>query len=47
LKNFFSQGVCGEPIPVNSEKEIFDILGMEYKLPKDRDLAPDWKPAMS
>ena len=31
-------GVKGEPIPVESEKDIFEILGMEYKEPKDRDL---------
>jgi len=26
-----SNGVCGDPILVESEKDIFDILGMQYK----------------
>jgi len=31
-------GVIGGPLPVNSENDIFDYLGMKYKEPKDRNL---------
>ena len=31
-------GVPGEPIPVSSEEEIFEIIGMEYKQPHERNL---------
>lgn len=33
-----STGVPGEPIPVSSEQEIFEIIGMEYKEPSERNL---------
>ncbi|CAH3155604.1 unnamed protein product [Porites lobata] len=33
-----STGVPGEPIPVSSEEEIFEIIGMEYKQPHERNL---------
>lgn len=44
---YLMQGVCGDPILLESERDIFDFLGMEYKDPPDRDLAPTWKPTMS
>jgi len=25
-----------KPLPINSEKDIFDKLGLEYLIPKDR-----------
>lgn len=31
-------GVPGEPIPVSSEQEIFEIIGMDYKEPSERNL---------
>lgn len=31
-----STGVAGEPIPVESEKEIFDLIGMQYLPPEKR-----------
>ena len=31
-------GVPGEPIPVSSEQEIFEIIGMDYKEPTERNL---------
>lgn len=33
-----STGVPGEPIPVSSEEEIFEIIGMDYKEPSERNL---------
>lgn len=33
-----STGVPGEPIPVSSEGEIFEIIGMDYKQPHERNL---------
>ncbi|KAJ7383071.1 hypothetical protein OS493_030958 [Desmophyllum pertusum] len=33
-----STGVPGEPIPVSSEEEIFEMIGMDYKEPSDRNL---------
>lgn len=33
-----STGVPGEPIPVSSEEEIFEIIGMKYKQPHERNL---------
>lgn len=33
-----STGVPGEPIPVSSEQEIFEIIGMDYKEPTERNL---------
>lgn len=33
-----STGVPGEPLPVTSEKDIFDIIGMEYKKPSERSM---------
>ena len=29
-------GVPGEPLPVSSEKDVFDIIGMDYKTPEER-----------
>ena len=31
-------GVPGEPIPVSSEQDIFEIIGMDYKEPTERNL---------
>lgn len=31
-----STGVPGEPLPVTSERDIFDYIGMAYKEPTDR-----------
>ena len=31
-------GVPGEPIPVSSEEDIFDIIEMAYKNPEERNL---------
>ena len=28
----------GEPIPVKTERDIFDALGLEYKTPEERSL---------
>ncbi|XP_020628500.1 DNA polymerase beta-like [Orbicella faveolata] len=33
-----STGVPGELIPVSSEREIFEIIGMDYKEPSERNL---------
>lgn len=33
-----STGVPGEPIPVSSEQDIFEIIGMDYKEPTERNL---------
>lgn len=33
-----STGVPGEPIPVTSEEEIFELIGMDYKQPHERNL---------
>jgi DNA polymerase/3'-5' exonuclease PolX len=40
-------GRCGEPVLVKSEEEIYKLLGMKYREPVDRDLAPNWKPVMN
>ena len=29
-------GVAGEPLPVDSEKDIFDYIQWKYREPKDR-----------
>lgn len=29
-------GTPGEPLPVTSEEDIFDILGVDYKKPSER-----------
>ena len=31
-------GVPGEPIPVSSEQDVFEIIGMDYKEPTERNL---------
>ncbi|KAF2362120.1 DNA polymerase beta thumb domain [Trinorchestia longiramus] len=31
-------GVPGEPLPVSSERDIFDYIGMEYKEPSERNM---------
>ncbi|EDO36295.1 predicted protein [Nematostella vectensis] len=33
-----STGVPGEPLPVSSEQDVFDIIGMEYKPPEQRNM---------
>lgn len=33
-----STGVPGEPLPVSSEKDVFDVIGMEYKKPSERSM---------
>ncbi|XP_064608972.1 DNA polymerase beta-like [Liolophura sinensis] len=33
-----STGIPGEPLPVSSEEDIFDYVGMKFKKPKDRNL---------
>lgn len=33
-----STGVPGEPIPVSSEQDVFEIIGMDYKEPTERNL---------
>jgi DNA polymerase/3'-5' exonuclease PolX len=34
----FTEDLLGEPIPVKTEEDIFRILGLEYKLPEERDI---------
>lgn len=36
LRPVGSTGVPGEPLPITSEEDIFDYLGMEFKKPSDR-----------
>ena len=31
-------GEVGQPLAVNSEQDIFELIGMEYKKPEDRSL---------
>jgi DNA polymerase beta len=33
-----STGVAGEPIPVSSEKAVFDVIGLNYKTPEERNI---------
>ncbi|XP_028400199.1 DNA polymerase beta-like [Dendronephthya gigantea] len=33
-----STGYAGEPLPVSSERDVFDIIDMEYRPPNERDL---------
>jgi DNA polymerase beta len=33
---FLLVGVAGEPLPVDSEKDIFDYIQWKYREPKDR-----------
>lgn len=33
-----STGIPGEPLPVSSEEDIFDYIGMKYKAPSERNL---------
>lgn len=35
---FYDAGVPGEPIPVSSEKDVFDVIGMKYVTPEERSL---------
>ena len=34
----FYAGAAGEPLPVCSERDVFDIIDMEYRPPNERDL---------
>lgn len=34
----FFTGTAGEALPVNSERDVFEILEMEYRPPTERDL---------
>ncbi|RUS90114.1 hypothetical protein EGW08_002156 [Elysia chlorotica] len=36
LRPMGSTGMPGEPLPISSEEDIFDYLGMDFKEPKDR-----------
>jgi DNA polymerase beta len=39
MNNFgYVIGVPGEPLPVSSEKDVFDIIGLEYKSPEERNI---------
>ncbi|XP_060075333.1 DNA polymerase beta-like [Ylistrum balloti] len=38
LRPLGSTGTPGEPLPVSSEEDIFDYLGMEFKNPEERNL---------
>jgi len=31
-------GVLGEPLPVTSEQDVFDYIGMDYKEPHERNM---------
>jgi len=31
-------GVLGEPLPVTSEQDVFDYVGMDYKQPHERNM---------
>lgn len=33
-----STGVLGEPLPVTSEQDVFDYIGMDYKHPHERNM---------
>ena len=35
---FLLKGTPGEPLPVESEKDIFDIIDMAYRKPSDRNM---------
>lgn len=37
LFNLFA-GVPGEPLPVTSEEDLFDYIGLEFKTPEQRNL---------
>ena len=34
----FIPGAAGEALPVNSERDVFDIIDMEYRPPNERDV---------
>jgi DNA polymerase/3'-5' exonuclease PolX len=34
----YNDEFMGEPIPVKTERDIFNILGLEYKAPHERDI---------
>lgn len=36
LSFFLPAGVAGEPLPVDSEQDIFDYIQWRYREPKDR-----------
>ncbi|XP_013402656.1 DNA polymerase beta-like isoform X2 [Lingula anatina] len=38
LRPVGSTGVPGEPLPITSEKDIFDYIGMKYKNPEERNM---------
>ncbi|XP_072051179.1 DNA polymerase beta-like [Amphiura filiformis] len=38
IKPLGSTGVPGEPLPVSSEEDVFDYIGMDYKKPSERNM---------
>jgi len=36
--NCTCEGVLGEPLPVTSEQDVFDYIGMDYKHPHERNM---------
>lgn len=34
----FNEDFVGPPIPVKTEMDVFNILGLEYKTPEERDI---------
>jgi len=38
MNNCLCAGVLGEPLPVTSEEDIFDYIGMDYKPPHERNM---------
>lgn len=34
----FTEDLTGDPIPVQTEEDIFKVLGLEYKTPEQRDI---------
>ena len=34
----YAEEVLGEPIPVNSEQDVFAVLGLEYRPPNEREV---------
>ncbi len=38
IRSVGSKNVPGEPLPVYSEMDVFDYIGMEYKQPEERSM---------